>query len=476
MLSFFNVAVPMLLVPYLFRVLGPERIGEIEFSQSVFGYFFVIASLGLYSYGMREVSSVRDNPKKASKLFSELFVISAISNTLGFIVFTAFVFLKPDVPRITPIMYLLSFNFISNVFLIEWVNESLENYRFIAMKTVAIRMLSLVAVFLLIRSSGDFLFYVGINAGYAFINNIASFFYIRKNFHFTFSGLSLKRHIKPLLYITVMTNGWVLYTQLDKTFLGAFSTMTQVAYYSSAGKVIDILFPLLMTVTAVSTPRLAYYLNKSRKRYLALVKRISGFSLFIVFPSATGIFLLSDEIMRILGADKFAGASPALKVFAVYMIILTVERIYTHNVLFVHRKEKALNVLILGFGFLNAISKLLLLPVLSGVTAILSTLVFHSGLGLVQHLLAKKRLHVDTGIFETRNIRYFALSLLFVPIVYVVRRYSPNIFVTAVAGAVLCSGIYFMILVLLKDEHALSVRTLCVDALRRGFRMIGVIS
>jgi hypothetical protein len=83
---------------------------------------------------------------------------------------------------------------------------------------------------------------------------------------------------------------------------------------------------------------------------------------------------------------------------------------------------------------------------------------------------------VDTGIFETRNIRYFALSLLFVPIVYVVRRYSPNIFVTAGAGAVLCSGIYFMILVLLKDEHALSVRTLCIDALRRGFRMIGVIS
>lgn len=476
MLSFFNVAVPMLLVPYLFRVLGPERIGEIEFSQSVFGYFFVVASLGMYSYGMREVSSVRDNPKKASKLFSELFVISALSNTIGFVVFTLFVFLKPDVPRITPIMYLLSFNFISNIFLIEWVNESLENYRFIAIKTVAIRIVSLSAVILLIRTSDDFLFYVGINAGYAFINNTASYFYIRNHFHFTFSGLQLRKHLKPLLYITVMTNGWILYGQLDKTFLGTFSSMTQVAYYSSAGKVIDILFPLLMSVTAVSTPRLAYYLQTSKSKYRALVKRISGFSLFIVLPAATGIFMLSDEIMRILGADKFAGASPALKVFAVYMIILTVERIYTHNVLFVHRKEKALNVLIIGFGFLNAVSKLFLIPVLSGVAAILSTLVFHSGLGLVEHFLSKKRLGVDTGIFDAKNIRYVVLSLLFVPVIFVIKKYSPNIFITAGAGAVICSGIYFGILVFVKDEHALSVKKLGIDALRRILRRIGVIS
>jgi O-antigen/teichoic acid export membrane protein len=476
MLSFFNVAVPMLLVPYLFRVLGPESIGEIEFSQSVFGYFFVVASLGMYSYGMREVSSVRDNPKKASKLFSELFVISAVSNTLGFIAFSVFVFLKPEAPRITPIMYILSFNFISNIFLIEWVNESLENYRFIAIKTVAIRILSLAAVLLLIRSNNDYLFYVGINAGYALFNNLVSYFYIRNNFHFTFTGLSFKKHIKPLLFITVMTNGWVLYGQLDKTFLGAFSSMTQVAYYSSAGKVIDILFPLLMSVTAVSTPRLAYYLQNSKSKYRSLVKRISGFSLFIVFPSATGIFLLSDEIMRILGAEKFAGASTALKVFAVYMIVLTVERIYTHNVLFVHRKEKALNVLIIGFGFMNAVSKIFLIPVLSGVTAILSTLVFHTGLGLTEHFLAKKRLCVDTGIFDLKNIRYVILSLLFVPVVFVIKKFSPNIFITAGAGAIICAGMYFIILVVMKDVHALSVKRLMIDALRRGFRLIGVIS
>jgi O-antigen/teichoic acid export membrane protein len=475
MLNFFNVAVPMLMVPYIFRVLGPERVGEIEYTQSIFGYFFILASLGLYSYGIREVSSVRDDPKRSAKLLSELFTISAIANIVGFTLFIVFISFNKGNDRIIALMYILSFNFFSNIFLIEWVNESLENYGFITVKTVIIRLIFLGAIFLLVRSTDDFLVFVAINSAYALLNNLASFFYIRRNLSFSFKNLSLKKHIKPLLYITVMTNGWVLYSQIDKTFLGTFSSMKEVAFYSSAGKVVDILFPLLMSATAVSTPRLAYYLEHSRSRYTALVQRISGFSVFIIIPAATGIFLLSDEIMRILGADKFAAAGPVLTIFAVYMIVLMIERMYTHNVLFVFRREKALNVLIIGFGLLNLLSKILLIPILTARVAILSTLVFHAGLAFAQHLIASKRLSVSTGIFSFRHIRYILVAIFFIPIAIFVKKYFSNEFFVSAIVASLCSGIYFTVFVLVKDEHALAVKKLIEDVIRRVFRMAGFI-
>lgn len=453
-LSFFNVIVPILVIPYIYRVIGAHGIGRVEYSNSLFMYFFLIGGLGIYSYGMREVSAVRDDPQKIKSLFSSLLVIAVISNLLALAAFLVFIFLKAP-GGVSVLLFILSANFLSNIIYVEWLNEAFENFGFITIKTVIVRLLSVGALFAFVRSPSDAWIYLAVMGVYTFVNNAVSFIYIGREAGFDRRLVTIRTHIKPLLYITVMTNGWLLYGQLDKLFLGAYSGMTQVAYYGAASKIVDILFPFLMAVVAVTAPRLSYYLAHDRARYDELVRKITSMAMFVMIPASVGVCLLSDEIIFVLGGAQFAPASFALKVLSFDMVILAAERILTNNVLFMFRKERLLNVIILGFGVVNLGAKYLMRGHLTAANALAVMVAVHLTLTLTQYLYAEKKLGVHLGFFSRRNLSYLAVSALFVPAVLGVKHVLHTPIPAAAVAVPLCLAVYWAVLFAMKDGNLL---------------------
>ena len=41
LLNIFNLIIPILIGPYALRVLGPENMGIVNFSQTIYGYFYI---------------------------------------------------------------------------------------------------------------------------------------------------------------------------------------------------------------------------------------------------------------------------------------------------------------------------------------------------------------------------------------------------------------------------------------------------
>lgn len=464
-LSFFNVIVPVLVIPYIYRVVGSGGIGRVDYANSIFMYFFLIGGLGIYSYGMREVSAARDNPEKIKGLFSSLLVIAVISNMLALAAFAGFVFVKSPARDVQLLLLILGANFLSNIIYVEWLNEAFENFGFITVKTVAVRLLSVAALFLFVRSPSDAWVYLSVMTAYTFVNNLASFAWIGRRTGFSLSAVSLRGHIRPLLYITVMTNGWLLYGQLDRLFLGTYSSMDEVAFYGAASKIIDILFPLLMAVVAVTAPRLSYYLAADRRNYDELVKKIAAMAMFVMIPASVGVFMLSDEIIFVLGGAQFAPASVALKVLAFDMTILAVERLLTNNVLFIFRKERLLNVIIIGFGVVNLAVKYLMKGHLTAVNALAVMVAVHLSLTAVQYVYAERRLDVSLGIFCPRNLFYLAVSLLFVPVVLGVKHFIVTPIPAAAVSVAACGAIYWAALFAAKDANLLLLHD-------KGFSML----
>jgi len=59
-----RVLIPIITVPYIYRLFNPEIMGNIEFSQSISGYALIFSGFGVYTYGLREISRVRDDKNK----------------------------------------------------------------------------------------------------------------------------------------------------------------------------------------------------------------------------------------------------------------------------------------------------------------------------------------------------------------------------------------------------------------------------
>ena len=89
-----RVLIPIITVPYIYRLFNPEIMGNIEFSQSISGYALIFSGFGVYTYGLREISRVRDDKNKKDKLFTELFIISTMSSIIVTVLYFIYILLK----------------------------------------------------------------------------------------------------------------------------------------------------------------------------------------------------------------------------------------------------------------------------------------------------------------------------------------------------------------------------------------------
>ena len=64
---------PLITLPYLARVLGVSKFGEIAFAASVIVYFQTIVDWGFMFTATRDVARVRNDLHKVSQIFSNVF-------------------------------------------------------------------------------------------------------------------------------------------------------------------------------------------------------------------------------------------------------------------------------------------------------------------------------------------------------------------------------------------------------------------
>jgi len=59
-----NYILPLIVLPYLARVIGAEKFGTVFFAQAIVFYFIMLTTFGFNLYAPREISIVRENKKE----------------------------------------------------------------------------------------------------------------------------------------------------------------------------------------------------------------------------------------------------------------------------------------------------------------------------------------------------------------------------------------------------------------------------
>ena len=456
-LEIFRIIIPIISVPYIYRIFKPEVMGQIEFSQSIVGYFFIFAGFGVYTYGLREISRVRNNKEQRDKLFTDLFIISTVSSVVVTLLYFGYVYFKFNSDLILKNMLLInSINLISYIFYIEWINEAFENYKFISQKTIIIKIINLICILLFIKFSEDFYKYLFLINIFIFFNNFASFIYIRKYISLSFKNIEIKKYLFPLFLMILISNLNVLYTQLDRITLGFYGVnIEEVAYYGVAQKVMSIMMVIIMSIVRVMMPRLSFYLGEGNKvEYENLLNKTFPYIYLLVFPISIGTVILSNEIALFFGGIEYLVAKFAIIVFGIRLIIVTIESILANQVIFLNQKEKVILYLYGLGGIINFLLKLYLIKynILTSGTAILTTMISEIVLIILEYKYIKKYLNYDLKVFKLGNLKYLIFSLLFFIIKYLLRDLNYNNLINSLIVFICCSSVYFIILFITKDK------------------------
>ena len=132
MLQAITYILPIVILPYLFRVIGPERFGLIAFAQAFVQYFMIMTDYGFSISATKEISLCRNEHVKVCKIFSSIMTIKI---SLAFLSLATLGIIVYFIPRFRNdwMVYAFSFGAVAgNTIFPVWFFQGTEKMKYIA--------------------------------------------------------------------------------------------------------------------------------------------------------------------------------------------------------------------------------------------------------------------------------------------------------------------------------------------------------
>lgn len=338
--------IPLIVFPYTSRILGVEKIGLVNFADGIVNYFILFSTLGLTLTGVREVAKNRKNQAELNKVFSELITIHFLLTSVVAIIFTISIFYYSKFKLHQEIYFIGVSKLIFNLLLMEWFFSGMENFKFITIRSILIKVIYVVLIFILVKNSNDYIKYFVLTCSITVLNGIVNFWYSRKYVTFSFVNLNLKRHLTSFftagLYM-VLTS---MYTTFNVAYLGIVSDNHAVGNYTTSLKLYTIIIGVFTALNTVLLPKLSSLAaeNDSHAFNVLINKSVSFVSTFC-FPVIMSGIILAPQIIKIIAGPGFENAITCFRIIMPLIFIVGFAQILSNQILLSLKKERILAII-----------------------------------------------------------------------------------------------------------------------------------
>ena len=424
LLNVSSVLFPLITAPYVSRVLEPDGVGLFNFANTYAGYFALVAMLGIPTYGVREVSKLRNNNEMLEKLVSELMSVAAISTLVVAIVYLTTIVCVEKLTNNYLIFLLTGFVIYLAPFKISWFFQGIENFGFITKVSLIVRSVCVIGLFLFVSDKDDLIIYVFLSILGTVLTDIWSFIRmwklgIRPKFIFKGAG----HHVKALLILFASSIAVSIYTVLDTLMLGFLTDYEEVGYYTNAMHMSKVLLTAVTSLSIVAVPRVSLYFKENDYKSINLLMNRS-FSIvsFLAFPVSIGILCIAPVFVPLFFGSMFMGAVIPLMILSLLIIVIGFNNLTGVQILIGMGLDKLYFYSVLIGTITNFVMNFFMIPLWGAVGASVSS------------VIAEFIILLTTIIFVNRNTKItinklsdifkaFIGALFFIPLVLFLKCY-----------------------------------------------------
>lgn len=408
-----SIIFPLISTAYVSRVLFADGIGRVNAVSNNVSYFLIFASLGIPTYGLREIAKRRDETPKRDKLFCELFSINALLTLFTYLVFNYLVFRSRIFAQEKTLYIIYGFTILLNVFNVDWLFQALEEYGYIAIRSSIVKIMSLIALFLLVKNKNDIYIYAAIQVIATTGNYLFNIYTSKHLINWGFDDLELKKHIKSLIYMALGGVSAELYAKMDITMLDIYKGNNVVGYYTSSQKIINLIITALVAITSVFLPRLSYLFGKDKKEFSKVIEMGAGLMITVSIPACVGLIFISKPLVVFFLGKTFSESAVTLAILSFMIPLKCIGDIVGYQVMICAKKEDFLMKCYFGTMVINLINNLLLIPKYSAVGASIAS-VISEFLTFIFVLSYSRKYFKLKGIRVIVNKTVFATFVMFI--------------------------------------------------------------
>ncbi len=467
--SLLSILFPLITFPYVSRILQVQNIGAVNYGSSIISYFTLLAAFGINAFAIRNGSIIRDDKKKLNHFVNQMFTINLITACGSFVLCLILIFSVDKLSGYRAILLIQSVSLISGAFAMEWFYVIRENFSYITYRNFAVKILSLILMFVFVRTDGDVLKYVAVLTFSNVAANIYNFVYANKLCHLRLvRNTDWKLHSKSLLIFFLNSVSSTIYLNFDTTMLGAICGNTSVGLYAVATKIYMIVKQVINAAVSVLIPRLSFYFANDREKFISLINRVIRIVIFLTVPMIAELVLFSRDIILFISGREYLEATGALNILSFAIVFGILANVLANGVLVGAKKEKLVIRCTIISAVVNFALNLFAIPLWEQTGAAITTLISEIVMCVMALGFAKEYITGRDKIGKTAiHITAALVAMLFVEIALNTWMSGAHFIIRDGVSCVLGLAAYVTVHILLRDEICLMFREMLIRKIRK---------
>ncbi len=452
----FILVLPFVTTPYVARVLGAENIGIYSYTLSIATYFILFGSLGIATYGQREIAYQQNRKKDYSKTFWELVLLRIITMLISIVIF--YISFVSKFNAYSMYFRILLLELFAQSLDISWFYQGLEEFKKILFRNLIIRFISIVCIFLFVKNVDDLGTYIWIYVLSTFFGNISLWFYLPKILvKPDLNEFGLLKHLKYTVGLFIPQIAVQIYTVLDKIMIGTMVLDKSIlGYYEQSQKIIKLLLTIVTSLGTVMVPRIAnIFAKKDEELINRYIFKSFNFVFLISFPMIFGVLLTSKNFVALFFGQGYEQVSTLMCIISPILLFIGMSNVLGVQFLIPTKRQKEFTVSVLFGAIINFIMNLFLIRKCGAIGASIGTVIAELVVMIIQCIYVRK--FFDLKKVSTLSYRYLLASIIMFIICFPISIFIKNHFICLVMQIFLGITIYLIILFIQKDSFLLSV-------------------
>jgi O-antigen/teichoic acid export membrane protein len=405
-----NYIFPLITIPIVSRIIGPDKLGTINFAASFIAYFTLVIGFGFDVTATRRVAADPSNEQNRSKVFSEVFLSQCLLLFFSILVFVICLFFIPQL-RIEKEVAIYTFiTCFATLLTQNWLFQAMQDLHKIAVLSLIGKVIFTVIVLATINVKSDYYWQpLALSLSQVLIA-VVSFFWSINKYHLKLLKVSFRNRVKVLrnektFFFSLCVIS--VYTTTTVVVLGITNDAVDVGYYTAGQKLILI---MQMIITVPLTQAIFPYIGKafgdSFDKGITIVQKIIPIVFLFTLVCGILIFFLAPYFISFFYGSYFTPAVLVCRILAFIPMVISLSVVLGIHVMINLKMDKVFfNVTVTG-ALLGMTLNLIIVSNYGYIGAAITWITTESIVFfLLLFMLQKRGVHVIKGKYF--NLKHF---------------------------------------------------------------------
>jgi PST family polysaccharide transporter len=360
-----NYIFPIITLPYLVRVLGPEKYGLVSFATAFAAYFTIITDYGFNFSATQEISINRNDTNRIAEIFSSVFTLKMMFFVISAVIFLIVVLIVPLFHEHLLLFFVTFLSVLGTALFPLWLFQGIEKMNYILIITVSVRLIVTVLIFVIIKNENDFIKFAGLNTSAQFVIGFTGLLIVLNKFQIKYifpkiSSLKLQIQNGWNLFLSTV---WInLYTTSNVFILGLFAPATVVGYFAAADKIRMAFQGVLSPMSQSVFPYVNNLLSESYERFISFNKKLFKIALLVGTILSVTLFLFAEPLVNIILGKDYQSSILVLQIIAWLPFAIFLSNVLGIQTMLPMNKHKSFAIILFFAAMINLVLSFILVP------------------------------------------------------------------------------------------------------------------